>query len=730
MTFKIAWRGASGQTAQTKTVNHKTFSGFVSAINKTIDAHKKNKNLKNKHNAAWFLRGPAKKRSNADMQYGELLIADIDDTKISPEACSCLLKELNITYFIYTTSSHSKDKPRYRIVVPYKSESDAGCKRATKYLQTKVKGIDFARESYTWSQEWYLPINGAEKFGHIGDEFVVSDDFEMDISEETESISTPLERECTHLEALVDTNIKELHPHIIGGATYLIKSGLPRDAVKTILEGLVLPDTKGRGIDPENRAKEISDAVNSAALKKNEDEDDVEIFPVDEKQPIKMELDWPPGLMGDLAKSVYDFQRYQDKTIAIMTAFALVAGIAGRRHNINDMGLAIYITLLADTGRGKDSIAKFITRTLSTCNPNNYLKFLGYKSFTGPKALMCMLAENPCRISVITEAGFAIRMKSGEQEGLRAAVLDVYTKTGRYDVAVGSGYSDINKSIPSVRAANFTMINEATPKLFIEAMMEKEGATAGDYGRMFVYRIVGEKPYENFNQRYELSKKLEARIHELMKFQLSKQTQEDPEPEVISMPPDYQEFSMYCTDMENKFKSSDQMKSALYSRANEKRLRLIGLMCALEGVKKPTGKIIEWATMEAKVQAHCLSSYSDGIGDSLMDKAMSTVGVCIMRSLVPHKKKSATLDKLNQIGIVVQGQLWERCRKDPVLKAMDDSPIRNKPISGYEKMIGVLRGEKLIFELDKEQLKRRGSKAERGFQITSEFSLRMKGFAK
>ncbi|MCP4256856.1 MAG: hypothetical protein GY774_04915 [Planctomycetes bacterium] len=726
--FEIAWRYALGQTSDVKTIDHKTFEGFVGTVVKTIEAQKKNTKLVKKDQAFWFLRGPATRRNNKDLQHSNLIIGDVDDTKISPEACSDLLSSLGRTHFIYTSFSHTKESPRYRIVIPYKSKSQEECRRATQYLQKLLGKIKLANESYTYSQEWYLPINGSEVYGYDSEvAFTIPKKFKGNNKKSKKNKGdddADSSSYSTHLKHLKEG--AGIHTHARGMALALANGGLTEKMIlKVIWPEIESACEKRDDVNLPKKLESVTELVRTAVRKVEEEESSIAV----ETKKIDTfvssgtkELEWPPGLMGHLSKSVHQYQRYQDKTLAIMTAFCLVAGVAARRHNINELGLSIYVTILADTGRGKDSIAKFINRTLIEANKLNGSKHLGAKGYTGAKALMSALKERPCLVSVITEAAFTLRNRTGSPESLRKTILDVYTKTGRFDVAVGENYSDDQKSIPSVSAPNFTMINESTPKLFLEAMMENDGAEAGDYGRMFVFRVAGVKPYENEKQGYSVSKKVMSRISELIDFNAEIKGDADPEPLVISRPDDYREFSRHCTDMENRYRLQDKMKSALYSRANEKRLRLLGLMCAFDDIEKPNEDMIKWATNTIEYENEGLTRFSEGVGDAIDKQAVLSIGVSMYEALHDDNKNKRMKDgkDVRRLHIVTYGVI--RRRAGYKVRHLNDDPSKSKPISGLDKMIRVMLDAGLIEEVSVEEL--RGSVAGQakrpGYKMTSE----------
>ncbi|MCK4817309.1 hypothetical protein KA005_16180, partial [bacterium] len=112
-------------------------------------------------------------RCDEILNSSEFLIIDADsssankDSAPSPEAGHEALKKLGYSHFIYTSHSHSKEKNKWRAVLPCKIAEETTEKNKEKLKATYFQliadlqktGLDIAptTESYVWSQPWYMP---------------------------------------------------------------------------------------------------------------------------------------------------------------------------------------------------------------------------------------------------------------------------------------------------------------------------------------------------------------------------------------------------------------------------------------------------------------------------------------------------------------------------------------------------------------------------------------------
>ncbi len=346
----------------------------------------------------------------------------------------------------------------------------------------------------------------------------------------------------------------------------------------------------------------------------------------------KMILPWPPGLMGDLAKSVYKFSPYPNRVISIVTALGLLAGIGGRRFNVSGNGLNLYITLLMDTGGGKSVISKFINRVLSDCNLlTGANSFTGSGRYTGPKALMDDLYDKRCIISVFTEAGFMFRSKAGDQDGLTRSILDLYGSSGYGCVSSGGAYSSEKNNIKAVMSPCFSMINESTPDIFLETL--KNGDKTGEVNRMNIMRVEQETFRLNREMEYKLSEDVHDKIKRLMGRCMKTQSNDDADVTNLIVTDRMYEFADEMKEEGWKYKEDDYVRFSMLQRSAEKVFKVAGLLTimntsACKGEREmPIGDIeLDWALKFHEFEMYGLTDFFD-LSDDLEPFEISCIHV-------------------------------------------------------------------------------------------------------
>lgn len=182
------------------------------------------------------------------------------------------------------------------------------------------------------------------------------------------------------------------------------------------------------------------------------------------------ELTLPPGLVGDIAAYVYNSARYPMKEAALLAAFALMAGVAGRPYNFNGSGLNLYLLLLAPTGRGKEGMAQGISRLVSAVRPSVPMidECLGPAMFASGQALLRTISKQPCFVTIQGEFGITLKnlndpRATAAERMLRQVLLDAYGKSGQWDVLRQRTYADDGKDLPSIQSPCITILGESTP---------------------------------------------------------------------------------------------------------------------------------------------------------------------------------------------------------------------------------------------------------------------------
>ena len=99
------------------------------------------------------------KRNNASLIYRDLIFLDYDELEASTDFPSVVNNALHgYSYIIYPTIKHTKEKPRYRLVVkPSDTMTEQTYRQTVQEIADKI-GLPFDSTSLTWSQLQGLPV--------------------------------------------------------------------------------------------------------------------------------------------------------------------------------------------------------------------------------------------------------------------------------------------------------------------------------------------------------------------------------------------------------------------------------------------------------------------------------------------------------------------------------------------------------------------------------------------
>ncbi len=214
-------------------------------------------------------------------------------------------------------------------------------------------------------------------------------------------------------------------------------------------------------------------------------------------------LTLPPGLIGEMAQYFYKTAVRPVPEIALAAAIALASGVCGRSYNVSGTGLNQYLILLARTGSGKEGAAAGIDKLISAVRPQLPMveQFLGPAAFASGQALIKVLNEKPCFVSVLGEFGLTLQQLSdaranSSEKMLRKVLLDLYAKSGWHSVLRSSVYSDIEKNTNLIQAPNVTILGESTPETFFDGL-DASHISEGLIPRFSVIEYTGLRPPRN-----------------------------------------------------------------------------------------------------------------------------------------------------------------------------------------------------------------------------------------
>jgi len=209
------------------------------------------------------------------------------------------------------------------------------------------------------------------------------------------------------------------------------------------------------------------------------------------KAPTKQApVEFPPGLLGEVADFIYRAAPRPVAEIAIAGAIGLLAGICGRSYNYSGAGLNQYVLMLAATGRGKEAIPSGVSRLMTaltetdtTAGTTKLAPVPAAKEFIGPSSLpsgpglMKVFKEQKSFVSIVGEIGLWMQRinhprANAADLSVKTVLLDLYGKSSYGNVAGGSAYSNKENNTGAVKSPALTFLGEGTPSTFFVSLDE------------------------------------------------------------------------------------------------------------------------------------------------------------------------------------------------------------------------------------------------------------------
>lgn len=199
-------------------------------------------------------------------------------------------------------------------------------------------------------------------------------------------------------------------------------------------------------------------------------------------QPQEPALKWdmPPGLIGELTQFIYAQAPLPVAEVALAGALGLMAGICGRAFNVSSEGLNMYLLVLAQTGNGKEAMARGIDKIMSAVEKTVKAagEFRGPGEIASGPALTKHLANQaPSCVSLLGEFGLRLHAMCSENAnaqhvGLRRLLLDLFHKSGASGSLRPHVYSDKAKNTDILYSPAFSILGESTPETFYRHLDE------------------------------------------------------------------------------------------------------------------------------------------------------------------------------------------------------------------------------------------------------------------
>ncbi|MCK9234947.1 MAG: hypothetical protein M0P09_01370 [Acholeplasmataceae bacterium] len=365
-----------------------------------------------------------------------------------------------------------------------------------------------------------------------------------------------------------------------------------------------------------------------------------------------------PGLIGDIAEYIYSSANRPAAEIALAAAVGMMAGIAGRAFNISGVGLNQYVVLTAKTGTGKEQVSKGIDALFSAAAHQcpNAFDFQGPAVIASGQALLRMLPDKPCFVSVWGEFGLTLqamtKAKPGDaQHTLKRVLLDIYNKSGITSVLKPSVYADKEKNTGIVQAPNLTFIGESTPEEFYRAL-DEDSIMDGFIPRLMLIEYKGDRPTLNENAGFAPPEALIRKLADLLNMATMHGVQGAVK--AIGVKQDAEGAKLlrgFNDDIDHMFHGMpDGPLRQILNRAHLKALKLAGLLAVGVNYYEPvvTKELAQWAINFVKTEVDAMASKfrSGEVGENLNsgeNRGAEVVTEAIQRVLSADREEARLL---------------------------------------------------------------------------------------
>ena len=327
----------------------------------------------------------------------------------------------------------------------------------------------------------------------------------------------------------------------------------------------------------------------------------------------------PPDVLGELADFIYGASIRPIKEVAYAGAISWCAGVMGRHFNISHTGLNQYILLLAGTGKGKEGASDGVDLIYQTLRPHipEVENFRGPSNLASGPALVRMLGEkdSPSVLAIVGEFGLRLcamtdpRANAAELT-LKAALLDLFSKSGQYKTLSPIVYSDSLKNTKLLDAPAFSMLGVSTPETFFDRLTEAS-VMDGLVPRFLTIVYQGGAQIGNKARNLVMDPTLQSRLIKAVEtaIYMSRNSSYCHIPMTDAATKMMDEFEVDVVQRMNAI-DGECAAMSLLNRAHLKALRLAGLAAAMSNPSKPQVTEIHarWAIEFVEVDMAYISS--------------------------------------------------------------------------------------------------------------------------
>lgn len=277
-------------------------------------------------------------------------------------------------------------------------------------------------------------------------------------------------------------------------------------------------------------------------------------------------LDYPPGLVGEIAEYIYQSSRMPVKSFAIAGALTTLSYLNNNNAyvGLSDTPLNLYQCLIGDTARGKEDPRKAIKRLIDSVSNELFMESI-HESIASGAALLRSLEENPSTLILIDEFGIYLQNALSDrglihQKDFNKDLMTMYGLGRSY--FSGKVYANRSQNIKRIDKPYINLIGTTTPLELLDGITSKM-IDNGLLNRMIFIQADEENP-PNRKPNIEIGENLKLKMERIRAIEY--------------LPIEYKDgaHDLLIELIENN-KSKDQF-SNLWGRVEEQTIRVAGLI--------------------------------------------------------------------------------------------------------------------------------------------------------
>lgn len=409
-------------------------------------------------------------------------------------------------------------------------------------------------------------------------------------------------------------------------------------------------------------------------------------------------LAWPPGFLGEIARSMYFASLYPVKDICILSALALFSGMCGKSWNtFTRSGLNNYFALIAKSGIGKEAFRGNIEGLLnqvSLFGGINGQQCLGvelvldsstYASDAALRKGTVIDAGGMGCNSVLnykTETGTFFRNaknEMGKAKDIMDEMLSLYDKGNFFATSGGSKHSNKENTTSGGRVLAYSFAGETTPDEFYGYLDDRMMAN-GIMSRFIVWECYAQRPLMNRDMRNQYPDNIINGVGEI--YRQAVKLSNGQEPCYVYMADDAVakweqldvEVQHYLNKGDNDQEVQDEMLRQLYNRKSLKLLRIASLLAIADNNVKPviSMKHYEWAeSFIDEANARMIKRYNAGDIGANDSQAREKTVLSIIDSFLSGSRKAGSYSKyayFKDFNIVAKSDIATACRQQKAFR--------------------------------------------------------------